>query len=137
MRLIDSFFANAAEVAQDGRCFVLGGGIEGLMVPRLNVAIPSLTMLARIHFDLEECNKDHFFTLRATSPEGNDLGVRAAMPIRPQPSDHFPERGVTSQVAVIIYGLPLPVAGLYAFDLLVNGQAIGQRTLGVAVARND
>lgn len=137
MRLIDAFFANAAEVAHDGRCFVLGGGIEGLMVPHINVAIPSLTMLARIHFDLEECNRDHLFTLRATSPEGNDLGVRAAMQLRPQPSDHFPEHGVTSQVAIIIYGLPLPVAGQYLFDLLVNEQAIGQRPLGVAVARSD
>lgn len=59
------------------------------------------------------------------------------MQLKPQPSDHFPEHGVTSQVAVIMHGLPLPVPGLYAFELSVDGQAIGQRTLGVAVASND
>jgi hypothetical protein len=135
MHLVDAFFASAAEVTPDGRCFILGGGIEALLVPQLNVTIPSIAMLARIHFDLEECNRDQAFTLQATSPLGEDLGMQATIQIRPQPSLLFPQQGVTSQVAISIHGLALTAIGVFDFDLLVNGRSIGHKTLNVLVIR--
>lgn len=133
MRLVDAFFANAVEISPDGRCFVLGGGIEGLAIPHLGIAVPSIAMLARIHFETRECNLDHWFRLRVISPEGQDLGVEANIEFRPPPNEHFREMGVITQVSVVIHGLPLNTAGLYRFDLAIDAQIIGYRTLGVAV----
>jgi hypothetical protein len=137
MYLVDAFFANGVEVVPDGRCFVHGGGIEALMVPHVNGALPLISMLARIHFEEEECNQEYTFTVRATSPDSDDLGVRSVVQLKPRSSDQFPGQGVTSQVAVLIQGLPLPVPGPYLFDLLLNGQSIGQRALSIAVWRQD
>jgi hypothetical protein len=137
MRFLDAFFAHAAEVTPDGRCYILGGGFEGLVSPQLNIQIPALALFARIHFEPDECDREYPFATRIIDPNGNDMGMEIGIPLRPQRNQHFPELGSTSQVVISMHGMPIALAGTYIFEIMVDGRIVGQKTLGIAVSRND
>ena len=61
MQLNFAFLANSAEVA-DGRFLVLGGGIDGVTADTLPGILPSLSMVASIHFSEDECGPLSAFT---------------------------------------------------------------------------
>jgi hypothetical protein len=134
MRLGYAFVANAAEVGQDGRFFVLGGGIDGIEVPAVPAVMPALAIVVNISFEPEECGEVHRFRMTLTGPDGNDAGPQGQVDLRPRQSEPAYRNGTTLSVAVSMIGLPLGHQGEYAFNLFVGDRLIGRISFWVFIA---
>jgi hypothetical protein len=135
MRLETGFLAQAAEVVSDGRVFVHGGGIEGFAVPDVPVLIPSVAIVLRFHFLLNECGAEHNVRVTVTDPNDADCGLAGAIVLNPQPPLDFPERGVKLFAVLAITNLMFPLVGVYAVNLFVNERRLDGFTVGIVRAR--
>jgi hypothetical protein len=133
MHLVDAFFASYAEVGDDGRFHAVGGGIDVMLIPQINSMLAILSVVARIHFNADECGKPHTLRISATRPDGSDTGVVGERTLEPEKSKNFPEIGTTLQVAINIANLLIPSEGLYTFTLLVDEHIRESRKLGFRV----
>ena len=96
MELNFAFLANSAEVI-DGRFFVIGGGIDGLTVPRIPAFVPALAVIASVHFDPDECGHDYQFRTTITLPDGNDMGMQATAQLQARIVPQLPRLGSEPQ----------------------------------------
>jgi len=135
MRLETAFLAQAAEVTSDGRVFVHGGGIEGFMTPAVPFVLPSIAIVLRIQFLLEECGIEHQLRVTVTSPDGADCGLNAVSRLSTQAPQDFAERGVRLFVAITINNLLFAYMGLYTVNVFVNERRLDGFTVAVAQAR--
>ncbi len=126
MELAYGFLANAADVVQDGRFFVLGGGIDGIGVPAVPAVMPGLAVLVNISFEQGECGEVHRFRMTLTNPEGNEAGPECRLDLSPRQSEWAYRNGTTLSVAVSMVGLPLGHQGEYFFNLFVGDRLIGR-----------
>jgi hypothetical protein len=136
MELAYGFLANAADVVQDGRFFVLGGGIDGIGVPAVPAVMPGLAILVNISFEQEECGEAHRFRVLLTNPEGNPAGPEFQLELRPRQSEPAYKDGATVSVAVSMIGLPFGHQGEYSFNLFVGDRLIGRIPFWVFIAPN-
>lgn len=134
MRLDTAFLVQSAEVVSDGRVFVHGGGIEGFMTPAVPFTLPSIAIVLRIHFLLEECGVGHQLRVTVTTPDGVDSGLTAVSRLNPQAPQDFAERGVKLFAAINIINLLFAQLGLYTVDVFVDEQRLDGFTIGVAQA---
>ena len=137
MRFVNAFFASAVEVGPDGRFFVLGGGIGGIVASSPNGVLPAMAVLARIHFDQEECGRRYRFRLTTTRPDGQDGGIEYASDFDVAILPHFSHLGRTFNFYVTFYGLNLPSGGMYTFNFFVDDHKVGQTELAVAIDAPD
>ena len=126
MELEYGFLANAAEVGQDGRFFVLGGNIDGIGVPAVPAAMPGLAILVNISFEQVECGEVHRFRMTLTNPDGNNAGPECQLDLRPNQPEPAYRNGTTVSVAVSMIGIPLALQGEYSFNLFVGDRLIGR-----------
>ena len=136
MDLRYGFLANAAEVGQDGRFFVLGEGIDGIGVPAVPAVMPALAIVVNISFDPAECGEAHRFRISLTNPEGNPAGPEFQLELRPRQSEPAYKDGTTLSVAASMIGLPLNHLGEYSFNLIVGGRPIGRIPFSVFIVPN-
>ncbi|MGC8641346.1 MAG: DUF6941 family protein [Isosphaeraceae bacterium] len=126
MNLRFAFLANGAEVGRDGRFFVLGGGIDGLLVQSVPTIFPAIAVMARIHFSAEECENEYEIKLSLTSPDESDLGITPTIRSRPKISTReFAELGSNVDASFSLFGIPFTQVGIYRFHILVNDIEIG------------
>ncbi len=137
MELRSVFVANSAEVAPDGRFFVLGGGIEGIEVRAIPAVLPGFAVLCRIHFLREECGREYRIRLTMTFPDGTASPLVSEFVTTPDAMIHgYEDRGANLHVAFNLFGIPLPQEGEYSFHFGVDDIHIGDhsffiRALGV------
>jgi len=126
MDLEYGFLANAAEIVQGGRFFVLGGGIDGIGVPAVPAIMPALAILVNISFEQHECDVAHTFRMMLINPDGNDVGPECRLDLSPSHTEPPYRDGTTLSVAINMHGLPLGHLGQYFFNLFVGDRPIGR-----------
>ncbi len=117
MKFLDAFFANAADVGPDGRCFVLGGGIEGIIVNSIPTVIPAVALFLRIRFDRQECGQTHTLRLDLSCPDGSNREAVVEAQLAPNADHRSLREGATTQVAMSVYGIPVNKSGEFSFNL--------------------
>jgi hypothetical protein len=126
MELNFAFIANSAEVTQDGRFFVMGGGIDGFTASAVPSMLPTVAILASIRFSTGDCDRDHEFRAKLVLPNGSSAGIDLTSVLAPRIPVETPGIGPTLKVSVAIFGLVLPQFGRYRFILSVGAIPIGE-----------
>lgn len=73
MQLQYAFCARFAETGDKGTFSVIGGGINILRIPVLPATIPTLSVIVRLVFTIEECDRQHELTVELLGPDGQQL----------------------------------------------------------------
>ena len=107
MEMVYGFLANSAEVVQDGRFFVQGGGIDGIGVRSVPSVMPSLAIVANISFEPQECEQSHRLRITLTNPDGNVMLPDCEVELRPRQSEPAIRNTISLSVSVNLFGLPL------------------------------
>lgn len=136
MELKYAFFASFADVAPDGRFSVIGGGVDGMLVPLIPVVIPSIAILVNVQFLPAECGVDYGLRVMVSTEGLPDVYIDANANLSPRHAPHdSPESDpVSVKAALNFYGLPVVVEKPIRFALLVNDRPIGGLSLGIKVA---
>ena len=136
MELNFAFLANSAEVAPDGRFFVMGGGIDGFASHQVPGILPTLSVLASIRFSAEECGQDYHFWAKLVLPDGSlsesFSEMEAISVLSPRIPVETPGIGPNLKVSMsLVLGLVLPQFGMYRFDFFVRSHVIGHAYFNV------
>jgi hypothetical protein len=125
MRLSYAFLADAADV-QNGKVYVLGGGITVLWRPQYPAPV-GVAVVASFAFNASESGSERPLRLEINDADGN--GVAPAMEATfklPSRADGAPTSvPLEAAFAVRIADAPIiPGPGLYAIELLVGGDHV-------------
>lgn len=137
MKLDYMILANYAE-NQGGLQYIMGGAWDTITVnaPLENAppgvfAIISGSLAIRLLFHQTETNREHTFAIRISDADGKELGkVDGGMRVEKIPG--LPpswDQGVS--IVVPLTGFPLPGAGQYVMNLMVDDQWVGDRSFRV------
>ena len=136
MEMVYGFLANSAEVVQDGRFFVQGGGIDGIGVRSVPSVMPSLAIVANISFEPQECEQSHRLRITLTNPDGNVMLPDCEVELRPRQSEPAIRNTISLSVSVNLFGLPLRLEGAHFFSLFIGDHRIGRICFWVFIAPN-
>ena len=125
MTLTFAFLASAAEIGADGRFFVLGGGIDGILVATLPSQIPAIAVVASMHFPPDECGVQHRVRMTATRPDGTHFESGDWLDVTPTALTSAPHLGANVRAAFGMYGFPLPEQGRYTLNFSIGDRHIG------------
>jgi Family of unknown function (DUF6941) len=125
MDLACIFLAEAA-VAQEGKFFVHGGGMHYLRTAGFPTIIPSLSVLALIRLQPDECRTSHAFSLSGTGPDGivflpSTIGGLIGELIKERP-----DLPVNATIIVNFRGVVITKPGKHEFCLEVDGRELGR-----------
>ena len=84
MRLAFSFVANAAEVGPDGRFYVIGGGIDQILVESFPTILTMLSAVVGLQYTSEDVGIKRKLTLTVTCPGGTDSGIFSSLEPKPE-----------------------------------------------------
>jgi hypothetical protein len=122
LRLDWAILANAAEVGPNNLSYVLGAGWDtSWRAEYPNIFIGSL--LLRLMLNRTEVPRPHSFEIQILDEDGNQVAppiqgnAQAILPV-----DYPKGWELPLTVAIGINGLPIPKAGFYSFEILVDGQ---------------
>ena len=105
-----AFLANSAELGQEGRISALGLGIDGILVPSLPTAFPSLAVVACFLFQAEECGRQHHIRVSVLRPDGTP-SVESEIVVAPEIVPFAPQRPVQQQMIVNLFNLQVNSEG--------------------------
>jgi len=132
VRLTVAAVADAAIAnPQDGKLYILGGGISVIGVQRFPVQHPALSLALGIEFSPTECGRQHTLEVYLLDPDGKPLvpGLTQQFVPPPNPADATLP---TSWQAVINYQqLQFQKAGDNAFSIVIDGQEVASLPLRV------
>jgi hypothetical protein len=132
MRLSLAFLARSAEITQDGSFHVLGGGLDGFTAssmpptPSTPAVIPSLAIVAGVHFTPVECEKVYAIEIILSDQDGNQIGQKINHSFAATINHLRPELGSYQKLVVNINGLVLPKVGIYSFQFVIDGALVGE-----------
>lgn len=133
MRLEHAFLAKYADVAADGLCSVIGGGLSTIEVPELPGSCSTIAFVGRVVFNSDEDIAGHSLTFRVTDLEG--LVADAPLP-KPFGDPNKLLRGpggiVAAQIVVNLVNLPIRCIGDLEFSLISRDGCVGGATILVA-----
>jgi hypothetical protein len=118
-------------MTQDGRFFVLGGGIDGIDVLSLPAFVPLISVVACVYFPANECPRDCDFRARISRPDGTDLGVEGKTPLKARIPAQTPGFGPNLKVAIGVAGLIFHERGRFSFNFFVDDRPIGRLEFNV------
>lgn len=122
MRIDWAILANSAEVAPNNLSYVLGAGWDTSWRPSFpNIFIGAL--LLRVLFNRTEVGRAHSFEVQVLDEDGNAVAPPISGQVQGQVPNDYPKGWDLPVTAAIgINGLPIPRAGFYSFEILVDGQ---------------
>lgn len=121
MNIVYAFLADAASTPNDGKVYVLGGGIDTLGALEFPVAHPNLALVLKIGVHPMECDRPHVLSIELWDADGQVL-TRVGGEFAAQRHPRFPARAVYAQLVLNIQGLHFPKAGEYDFQIAIDGQ---------------
>jgi len=135
MKVETAFLAQAAEVSGDGRIFVYGGGIEGLITPTVPLVVPQISIVVRLHFLLGECGTSHNLRITMSDSDGEDCGLDATVSVNPVVPEYMPDRGTRLFATFGVNYLKFDQFGVYAVNVFVGDERLDGFTIGVHQAK--
>jgi hypothetical protein len=120
VKLAFALLADTASAGQDGRLTIHGAGLDTVWARAFPVTYEHIVLIARFDLSPAECGYDHSLRIPFLGLDGQEFGTIEG-PLRGERSKQEPYRAVSVPVLVPMPDLPLPIAGDYAFHLLVDG----------------
>jgi hypothetical protein len=128
--LADSAIANP----QDGKLYVLGGGISSIGAGAFPATHPALSLALNLEFAPSECEKSHQVEVHLLDPDGRELLPPFRQSIVPQKNPMDPTLP-SGWVTVFNYvGLTFPKPAENAFSVLVDGHEVASLPLRIIQA---
>jgi Family of unknown function (DUF6941) len=112
-----------------GVASVIGGGIDTVYASDVPAA-HNFGLLARITFTRGECDRPHRIEIFFRDTDGQDIAKLEATTI-PKWDDTLPPDWLVGALMGLNFGLPLPVFGLYAFEIMIDDRSA--KTLNLRV----
>lgn len=131
MKLVTVIAASTAEPMQDGLFSLLGGGLEGYVIPAVP-AVTSLALVVQLSFQPEECNTPHSLRTALNDPSGNKIFEGAPFEISPDIDPFFPERPVSAFPIVKFPLITFSSFGIYTFKFLNGSTELGRLEFGIS-----
>jgi hypothetical protein len=125
--LADSAIANP----QDGKLYILGGGISWIGAPSFPMAHPSLALALNFLFTPSECGRQHTLEVRLLDPDGRELVpmfTQQVVPGKNQADPTAPSGWVTvCSYIQLVFRKP----GENAFSIVLDGHEVESLPLTV------
>ena len=124
MRVEWALLANAAEGPPNGLIYILGAGLDTFWRPQLPAQFAGAVVI-RIAINRSEANRPHAVEIQCNDEDGTpilpqpivlQLGNVQAPPDLPVGWD------ISANLVAVLNGMALPRAGLYSFEILLDGQ---------------
>lgn len=125
--LADSAIANP----QDGKLYVLGGGISTIGVPVFPAMHPALSLAVGLEFTPSECNRQHDLEVRLLDPDGHDLTPTLKRQGTPQRNPIDPMTPAVWMTVFNYMQLQFAKPADNAFSIVLDGQEIDSLPLRV------
>jgi hypothetical protein len=109
-----------AASARDGLLFVLGGGVTRLFRPEYPAPL-GVALALRVMVHPTEGAKPHVCEARLIAEDGQTVGGFEIEFGIANPNAGRPGEELSAVFALPLQGLPLPGAGAYSFELLIDG----------------
>lgn len=129
MRLDWALLASAAEAPPSGLVYILGAGIDTLTREQFPTAFGG-SLVIRLLSTRLETERAHKVEVHCTDEDGRAVlpqPVMLTLPPRHVPADYPHGWDLASSIVINLAGVPIPRAGFYNFEILVDDQQV--RTL--------
>ncbi|HSP08008.1 MAG TPA: hypothetical protein VLU92_00250 [Candidatus Dormibacteraeota bacterium] len=129
MRLDWALLASAAEAPPSGLVYILGAGIDTLMRDQFPAAFGGSLVLRLLTSRLES-DRAHKVEVHCTDEDGRAVlpqPVMLSLAPRQVPADYPHGWDLAASIVINLAGVPIPHAGFYNFEILVDDQQV--RTL--------
>jgi hypothetical protein len=117
-----AFLAVSAEITPDGKFHVLSGDIDTLRGHFPGILEQPLSLVVKILFSAEECNRDYQLRVELLNPDGRTLEA-LDRPIHP-PLLGQANRRTKLTFMLRFLGIHFPAPGDYAIRLSVNNEVL-------------
>lgn len=118
--LADSAVANP----QDGKLYILGGGISAIGVQRFPAQHPALSLALGVEFAPSECGRPHTLEVTFLDPDGTPLLPKLTQQFVPQKNAVDGTLPTGWQAVINFQQLPFQKPGDNAFSIVIDGQEV-------------
>jgi len=129
LRLDWALLANAAESPPNGLVYILGAGIDTLWRDQFPAPFGG-AMVLRVLTSRLESERPHKVEVHCSDEDGQRVlqqPIVLTLPPRTVYSDHPHGWDLAANIVINLAGVPIPRAGLYSFEILIDDQQV--RTL--------
>jgi hypothetical protein len=132
MKLTNFMLADAIATDSDGKVFIHGGGLAGVMATAFPWTHPQLALLLSLEREEEAFGADHTVTVNVVGPSG-EIHHQFETNFR---IDRGPDPDLPERVNFIISanGLQFPEECVYAFVALFDGDELGRYLIRASVS---
>jgi hypothetical protein len=129
IELVHGFLASYANLDQEGRFSVIGGGVDAIAVPTFPASVPVFAIVARLRVPADEGSRSHRVDTRVYRPDGTL--IRTAEPVTINPIEEAGprigplEHGIIASLVLNIYNMHFDAAGVYRFDFVEGDHTLG------------
>lgn len=134
MKLAYAMLADSAQFTPDGRLWMLGGDIDTIYARTLPARHPVLTVVFKVLFTPEECEKEHTVRITLTNPEGATITPDEALSFVPHASPERPGEDVGVGLPAVILGPEFHLLGTHVCHIWVDDQEVSQLPLRIVPA---
>jgi hypothetical protein len=115
-----AFLATAAEIAPDGRMYIMGADFDTLQA-KFPHQVPAMALVTKVICTPDEGNLQSHFLAQFLNPEGVKMGPPIESPfVVSAPS--APDRQWIMMLVFGLYGFTLPKPGRYTIRISLNGE---------------
>lgn len=114
MKVTVALLADHAVAQDDGKVYVLGGGLDRHVSATFPCTI-SLALVVKVAFTSAECGREHRLVSRILAPSGQEARPAVVYPLRPVLRPEVPGDVVSVPFVQNVKDLPLSEPGVYAF----------------------
>jgi hypothetical protein len=138
MRL-DFFLLAEAAFGAEGKLYIHGGGLTTITPPRVPWTHPQLAVVIGFVLDEADRERGHELNVRLIDPAGDmvlpDLEASVAETELTQHVDE--DQRTVMHVSLTVAGIPMRLAGVYTFEMLLDGERIATRPLRLVAPDPD
>ena len=131
MQLAYAFFADAAQVGQDGKLTIMGGDFDTVFAPSFPVQHGNLAIVIRLGATPDECGREHDLSIMIIGPLGESLAPPLHGKFTPMIPLGFEGGAIRATFVVNIAGLVFQTEGTYKCRILVDDSTLGELQLHV------
>ncbi|HEY7060515.1 MAG TPA: hypothetical protein VII06_03480 [Chloroflexota bacterium] len=107
-----------------GKFYVIGGGIDTIMVPSAPAQLNSIALLCILEADAAQAGTAHDVTLVVTGPGGGELGSSSAN-VQFGPAPPAPTWPLQVPVSFQFHNFPVAGPGEYGFRVAIDNVVLG------------
>jgi hypothetical protein len=134
MKVVLAFLADHAVAHDDGKVYVIGGGVDRLQVDDFPATHPALALVVKLAFQRAEFGRPLAISLRGVTSDGTPVTPVRQIMILPQATPTMVGDTVPFPFVHNMHDLVFPTEGLYTFEILANDVEVANVELTVVKA---